>query len=247
MPRIGTILALAVLAAACGQTDNAAQAEGSPAQPAPAEAAAQPNLAACPEAESVDEELRERKEPIPIPAPFAGLVKADMDHFAVSTLDGGTVCVDAGWMESIEEPKVSPDNRFVSFGWSGYEAFGFIVVDRSGKGQAIETGNAPLASPERDRFASIDLSESGFGGFNAFGVWQAEPAGLKELAQYSEEFPPGDWRIERWAGRACVELSVLPIERQPSHVDDFDKAPRDPWFAAEAKGWKPAPGRCPRA
>lgn len=109
----------------------------------------------------------------------------------------------------------------------------------------IETGNAPLAPPSGMRFASVDLSESGFGGFNAFGVWQIERVGLRELAKVQDGLPAGDWRIAGWAGDECVNLSLLPIDRQPSDAGDFEIAERDPWFAAEASGWTPAPGACP--
>lgn len=205
-----------------------------------------PDLAACPASELVDEDYREREAPIPVPTEFAGMVETSMDHFAISTFSGSTVCVDTGWMEAIEGAKVSADQRFLSFEWAGYEAFGYIVIDRSGTGQVIETGNAPLASPSGIRLASVDLSESGFGGFNAFGVWQIESAGLRELAKMQDGLPAGDWRIAGWAGDECVNLSLLPIERQPSDAGDFETAARDPWFAAEASGWTPAPGACPK-
>lgn len=250
MRRLTGFLAFAALLAGCGAKDEASAAASpaaSAAPAAPAVATAPPDLKACPKSELADEDYRERKRPIPIPDAFAGLATSDMDHIAVSTVDGGTVCVDAGWMEGIENAKASPDKRFLSFDWGGYEAFGFIVVDRTGKGQVIETGTAPLAPPGGMRFASLDLSESGFGGFNAFGVWQIEPVGLKQLAKVQDGFPAGEWRLDGWEGDRCVNFSVLPFDRYPEDVSQAQSAPRDPWHAAEAKTWKPMPGPCPKA
>ena len=238
MSRVIATLALAAVLAGCG---------GAAPETAAAEQAgtALPDLASCPKSEMVDEDYRERKTPIPLPPAFAGMAATDMDHLAVSTWSGDTVCVDMGWTEMIENPKASPDGRFLAFDWGGYEAFGHIVVDRSGKGQVVETGTAPLAPPTGMRFASIDFSESAFGGFNAFGVWQIEPVGLHLLAKVEAGFPSGDWRLESWAGDRCVNLSVVPIDR-PSGDPDNEDTPRDPWFAAETRNWKPAPGRCPQ-
>jgi hypothetical protein len=205
----------------------------------------EPDLSACPKAEPA--EFRERTKPVPVPPVFERLAKSDMDHLAFATADGNTICVDTTWIESIDGPELSEDGRFASFAWLGYEAFGHVIVDRSGQGQVVDTGNAPLPSPDGKRLASVDLSESGFGSLNALAVWDVRPAGLRPVAAMSEGFPAGDWRIEGWQGESCVRLSVVPIDRQPQDYRDMDKAPRDPWFAAEANGWKPAAGSCPRA
>lgn len=242
MRRLSTTCAVLALLCGCGKAEG-----GSSAAAAATAGPTTPDLAACPASDLADEDYRERADPIPVPPEFAGLVGSDMDHFAISTLSGSTICVDTGWMEAIDGAKASSDQRFLSFDWAGYEAFGHIVVDRSGPGQVIETGNAPLAPPSGLRFASIDLSESGFGGFNAFGVWQIETVGLRELAKVQVGLPAGDWRIAGWAGDECLNLSLLPIERQPGDAEDFETAARDPWFAAEASGWTPAPGVCPKA
>lgn len=242
MKRKAAVLALMIVVAGCGSSaSDPAQAE------APRAEAKALDLAQCARSDLADENYRERKAPIPVPPVFAGMVASDMDHFAVSTMTGGTVCVDTGWMEGIEGAKASPDQRFLAFAWGGYEAFGYIVVDRTGEGQVIETGVAPLAPPTGMRFASLDLSESGFGGFNALGVWQIEPVGLRPLAKVEEGFPHGDWRMEGWAGDHCINLSVFPIDRPLEDGQSLESAPRDPWFVAEAKGWKPTPGRCPQA
>ncbi|KPL69716.1 hypothetical protein SZ64_18030 [Erythrobacter sp. SG61-1L] len=247
MQRSAGMFAAIALLAGCGDAGEAAPAASSTAASASANTpAAEPDLAACKPSETADEDYRERKAPIPVPPAFDGLVRSDMDHFAVSTANGHTICVDTGWMEGIEDAKASHDQRFLSFAWGGYEAFGFIVVDRSGLGQVIETGTAPLSPPGGMRFASVDLSESAFGGFNAFGVWQIEPVGLRPLAKVEEGMPSGDWRLEGWAGDGCVNLSVIPNDRYPSDAGLVDITTRDPWHATEAEKWALKPGACPK-
>jgi hypothetical protein len=201
-----------------------------------------PNLAVCPKSVSGEMGISERIKPLPIPAQFAGLVRADMDHFAVATMAGTTVCIDTGWMDATARPKLSPDKRFLGFAWSGLDAFGYVFVDRSGKGMAIETGTAPLTSPSGRRLAAIDLSPSGFGGLNAFAVWLIDPADRRLLAREAEGWETGDWRIDGWVGDDCVNFSLLPIGRRP---DKAGKIHRDQWYAAESRRWAPRIGRCP--
>lgn len=241
------LIAIAALLAGCD----------SEAQPVPAEApnelaatpsataTPEPDLAACPKAEPIEERIRTK--PIPVPAAFEGMAASSMDHFALTTLEGSTVCVDTTWLESIDDAKLSDDGRFASFSWLGYEAFGHVIVDRSGKGQVVDTGNPPAWSPSRERLAAADLSESGFGSLNAFAVWDLRPAGLRQVAEVNEGLPSGDWRIDGWQGESCVKLSLVPSERYPADHRDLEKTPRNPWFAAEADGWRPAAGSCPRS
>ena len=246
------LLAIVALLVGCGSSDEATpvpqpneSATPSPALPSPAKP--EPDLAACPKAQPFDDSLRGRDGPVAAPPMMDGMVKSDMDHFAILTLSGKTVCIDTNWIEQVSGARLTRDNRFLSFEWTGYEAFGFMVVDRSGAGTVIETGTTPLASPSGKRLASVDLSVSGFGGLNAFAVWQIEPVGVRQLAKVEDDLPPGDWTIKGWSGETCVNLAFLPIERHPSSASEMDSAPRDPWNAAQARGWKPAPGSCPAA
>lgn len=241
-----SMAALALLAACSSGEDTGAGASGSTAATAPessSPATTMPDLTQCAPAKS-DAELA-RKAPLALPGAAEGLYVADRDRIAVSTMEGTTVCADTSWIEEIRGAKVSPDKRFIAFDWSGYESFGHLIIDRSGKGQVLETGNAPLAPPTGKRFAVVDLSESGFGALNAFGVWDIESTGLREVARFSEGLPAGDWQMREWSGDSCVNLSLLPIERQPSDAADFERAKRDPWYAAARNGWKPEAGSCP--
>lgn len=244
MRQITSLVVIALLGA-CGNDAEPAPTERTRerAEALPATAAPEPDLSVCPQAEPVEERIRTK--PIPVPAAFDRLAASGMDHFAFTTASGSTICVDTTWLESINDARLSDDGRFASFVWVGYEAFGHVIVDRSGKGQVIDTGNAPVRSPSGRRFASVDLGEAGFGSLNAFAVWDIKPVGLRQIAEVSEGFPSGDWRIEGWQGESCVRLSLVPTERYPEDYRDLETAPRDPWSAAEANGWIPVAGGCP--
>lgn len=189
---------------------------------------------------------RQRTKPLAFPAAFKDIVATDRDHVAVATLDGGTVCIDARWQDSIHHTALSKDGRLLGYGWDGYEAFGYQLIDRAGKGQVIETGTAPLSSPSGRRLASIDWSESGFGGLNGFGVWEVQPGTVKRLALISDNLPPGDWRLLEWSGENCVGLTLLPIDAVPNEDGSLSRVPRDFWFASAANHWKPEAGTCPK-
>jgi len=166
-------------------------------------------------------------------------MRSDMDNLALATLNGATVCVDASWMESIRDLKLSPDKRFVSFGWDGYESYGHVIVDRSAKGQVIDTGVPPVASPSGELLAAVDLSESGFGALNAFAVWRIKAAEIHLVASEDEVPEATDWRINGWAGEACVDLSAVPWESSAEAGNS-----RERYHARQDNGWRIEPGRC---
>jgi hypothetical protein len=244
---------LAVALAACGSQPEPADGETAsaerPSQSAPAGAApsmAQPDLAACPPRDPVDEGLRQRSQPIPVPAALREVMRSDLDDFALSTLDGGTVCVEASWMESIRDPELSPDGRFASFGWDGYEAYGHIVVDRVGKGVVIDTGMPPVPSPSGNLLAAMDLGEAGFGALNAFAVWQVTPSGLRQVAKQENVPPVTDWRIDGWAGEACIDVSARTWDDLAQEEAGREPA-REHLRARQASDWRLEPGRCAAA
>ena len=239
------IAAATALLAACGPQGgkDATRATGAVSTTTPARVAAAPNLGACPERAPIPDGLRERREPISVPPALAEVMRADMDNFAIATLEGATVCIDASWMEAIRNPALSPDGRFAAFEWDGYEAFGHVIVDRAGKGLAIDTGVPPVASPSGKLLAAADLGEAGFGALNAFAVWRIAPAGLREAAKQEDVPSAYDWRIEKWTSETCVELSSVPWESFSAETS----GPREPFRASEGNGWRLEPGRCPTA
>jgi len=249
MGRIVIVAASALLAACGSQGDGKDAAQATDAVPAAASSAtvAQatpvPKLDACPARAPVQEGLRERSEPIAVPPALGEVMRSNLDNFALTTLDGATVCVDASWMEAIRNPALSPDGRFAAFDWDGYEAFGHVIVDRAARGQAIDTGVPPVASPSGKLLAAADLGEAAFGALNAFAVWRIEPAGVRQVAKQEDVPSAYDWRIEKWAGETCVELSSVPWESFSAETS----GPREPFRASEGTGWRLEPGRCPTA
>ncbi|WEK46145.1 MAG: hypothetical protein P0Y56_14155 [Candidatus Andeanibacterium colombiense] len=245
MRRPAGMIALAALLAGCGGKEEASPTPAANTL-AVAEAAAlpEPDLAACPKAEPAEE--LQRGKPLAIPAAFGKLVRSDLYRLAVVTATGATVCVDTSWIEAIDRAAASPDGRFFSFDWTGYEAGGHVVIDRTGKGQVVDTGATPLTAPGGKRLASVEISASGFGSLNAFAVWDILPVGLKEIAHVEDGLPTdGEWRKGSWHGDRCVTLSYVRSERIPENYEDLPKVAGDPWFAAAANKWKPLPGDCP--
>ena len=235
----------AAFLAACGAQAGADDAgpDGTAAAPSEASAAARPTVpdpAGCPARAPVDAELRPRSEAIPVPAVLRETMRSTVDNFAFVTFDGATLCLDASWMDSIDNPALSPDRRFASFDWQGYEAFGHLIVDRSGKGSTVDTGVQPVPSPSGRLLVAADLSESGYGALNGFAIWRIEPAGLRQLARQQMVPPATDWRIEGWAGETCVDLTAILWDGYTGEAD----APRERFRASDGQGWQLEPGRC---
>lgn len=246
------IVAAAIGLAACkaeADTDAVPSPDTAP-SPAPAVAVASPvaapDLSTCPAREPVDGELRERTAPILVPAVLREVMRANVDNIAVSTLGGATVCLDASWIERIDAAQLSSDKRFASFDWVAYEAFGHVIVDRSGKGMDIDTGSPPVASPSGKLLAVADLTEAGYGALNAFAVWQIEPAGLRQLTKQEEVPPATDWAVERWTGEDCIELTAV-LWDELSDPDQTEAPPRRPYHARRGASWQLEPGVCAAA
>jgi hypothetical protein len=158
----------------------------------------------------------ERRGPIQIPA--------QLNHLAASSLTSLTVagegqrppiCIDISWYEDVQNiALLTPDQRFLGFDGIGNESGGYVVIDRRGEPQEIETGTTPLFSPSGRLFASAEWSESGFGNFNDIGIWEITDGGTKRLfnipeAQSAIFSDTGDWRVEKWKGENCVLLSMV--------------------------------------
>jgi hypothetical protein len=209
------------------------------AKPPPAE----PNLAACPRVARDQGGAREHNRPLPVPTALRGLLRADLNHYAVATLAGSTLCVDTSFMEGVDRLALSPDARFLSFAWHGYEAYGHVMVDRTGKGTSIDTGVAPTFSPSHGLLAAVETSEAGFGSLNAFAVWRVDPAGIREIARVDDLPSMSDWRIDRWARETCIVLSALPLD-----AAEAGKAARRRYAARpKGSGWIVVRGACPSA
>lgn len=199
-----------------------------------------PDLAQCPAPESPDGGERQRTRALPVPAPLRSIMKSELLHYTVATLGGGTLCIDTSWKDTAEDISLSPDGRFLSFGWMGYETYGHIVVDRTGKGEEIDTGVAPVFSPSRRYFAAADQTESEYGSLSGLAVWEVGPAGTKEIGRVDGLPRMNGWRIDSWGSESCIEMSAIPQDQSPETGQRirFRAGPgKDGWHVArEPKG-----------
>lgn len=238
----------ALALATCGsQSEPAPEPSAAPTEPTEGVAAkAAPDLAACARPAPLESSERLRTAPVAVPAALKVVMRSDMESFAFSTLGGETACLDASWIETIDNARLSPDGRFAEFDWFGYEAFGRVIVDRAGKGAVIDPGVKPLPSPSGKLLAAIDITESGYGPINAFTVWRLDPAPISPLAAHEEVPAATDWKVERWRGESCVELSAIPWEVYADPEAPADP-PREAYHAGAAADWSVEAGRCPNA
>lgn len=209
-----------------------------------------PNLRACPSPASPDGGERERTMPLPVPAALRTIVRSSLYHYAVSTLRGGTVCDDVSWVNEVSDVALTPDRRFLSYRWYGYETYGYKLIDRTGRGQVHDIGAKPVFSPSRQQFAAIDQTEAEFGTISGLMVWRVLPGGIAESGKVEDIPRMYDWRIDGWSGEACLNLSAIPHERMQ---DDpvIANARRDRFIARPAGlTWRVlravGPNHCPR-
>jgi hypothetical protein len=255
------IMLFGALMSGCGDGEEAALAPGANERIEAAERAVPaPDLAACPEVPKLDDGPAPRTEPVAVPASFNRIMKADTEQLAVSTLAGGTVCVDTTWISEIEDAKAVTDERFISFDWYGYEAFGHMLVDRAGSGTVIDTGEKPAFSPSGKLVAGLQVSEAGWGGLEGFAIWRVTPAGLAPLHDETSD-DEGEipwfirqemslWRIDNWVGEECVAISAASWPALEAVGADVESAKRTPFHARRADDWEIRPGPpegCPRS
>jgi hypothetical protein len=196
----------------------------------------------------LSEPLNDRRKPLPVPGSFAMLISSGREQFAVATIYGGTTCVDTRPMTQVSNFTLSDDRRFLEFDWTGYEADGHIVVDRTGKGSTFDTGASPVSSPSGRRFAAVQQSEAAFGALEGFGVWQIAVVGVRRLTLQQDIPSLADWRIDGWAGDDCIDLSGISQDRIPDSRANLAKLPRERYVAmAVGDGWvlTPSSTGCP--
>lgn len=178
-----------------------------------AEPAPRPEMEHCRKLKTLKEPLNDRTEALPVPKSYEMLVSSSREQFAVANIYGGSICLDTRPMTEVKGFTISKDRRFFEFDWTGYEADGHIVVDRSGSGQVIETGVSPVSSPSRRLFAAVQQTEASFGGLEGFAVWRVDVVGVKRMT-FQEGIPRlADWRIDGWEKETCIDLSGIPHDR----------------------------------
>lgn len=198
-----------------------------------------PSPARCPATPPIDSEANERKGPLQLPPRFAALIRSSRTNLAVWTLGNANFCYPINTVSEARNFETSTDFRFISFDWYGYEEGGHIVIDRTGRGQAVDTGAKPVFSPSRRQMAAIEWSESGFGSLNGFAIWQVNPVGLRRTVMIGEIPSLVDWRIDNWAGETCINLSGIPNSRIPEGSENYSKVARDRYIARlSGKTWR---------
>jgi hypothetical protein len=197
-------LALAPIAllAACDRANgDAASAPDDAAAPAEATEVAQ----TCEQFEGYPDEPKIQHR---IPATLASFVSATETTITVKRDSGTPACLDVSYGD-VDAWDSLAEGRLLGVGISGHEYNSYLVVDRDGTGEPIETGRAPIFSPSGRRFASVDVSEAAFGAFEALGVWEITDGSIKTLAGIEDLLDRGnDWRLVGWASEDCIIFST---------------------------------------
>jgi hypothetical protein len=127
------------------------------------------------------------------------------------------------------------NGRFIGFEIGGNEEYGYVLIDRTGRGEPAEshTGSRPSFSEDGRYFAAAEISESGFGNLNGVALWQVRPAGVKRLF-YTDSVRSGfHWRAEAFRQPNCVPITAVEEGWEPTAPDRWDaevaNAPRA-WY-----------------
>jgi len=205
-----------------------------------------PNVCNALPKQEVDLEI-EYTRPITLPKEWRMFASATNDWLAVRSIYGMTDCIDLSWIGELTDFETFKEQRFAGFNWSGYEAYGYTLIDRAGTGAVYETGERPSFSPDGSMMAALEYSEAGYGGLGGFGVWMVFDGGL--VGQYlTKNLPTNmtDWKIDRWEDDTCLHISAIPFDRVGDNWDNLDKVARDRFVAGYASGWEMRPGStCP--
>lgn len=149
-----------------------------------------------------------------VPPELRAIVReATRDRIVVRCLGGGEIVATLG---NIETERLSrfADGRYLGFHFDGYEFFGYRLIDRQMRGEeaVIETGEAPVFSPDGRYFAAAQVSGASIGNLEGVAIWRVE-AGRTVQIFFSDVLPQGeDWKIDGWPRADYV--SVSSIERQ---------------------------------
>lgn len=145
-----------------------------------------------------------------VPAELRAMIRESRpDRLVVRGLTGADIVIDISEKEPGRFTQFA-GGRFLGFSFIGYEYAGYVLIDRAATGEAalIDTGEAPVFSPDGDHFAAVQFSGAGWGNLEGFGLWRVEPAETSQRL-LSSAFPPGeDWRIDGWPRSDCVAVSA---------------------------------------
>ena len=170
---------------------------------------------------------RQTKAPTVPPELRAMVREASRERIVVRRIRGEDVVIDLTDREA-EALAQFGGGRFVGFPYQGYEYFGFTLVDRAAQGEAalVHTGDRPVFSGDGRYFASVVLTEGGFGDAEGLTVWEALPDRVARRF-YTDALPRGiDWRIDGWPREDCVAVSAIDYAWEPTPGVDYEVAMR---------------------
>ena len=172
------------------------------------------------------EEITRRPKPVPtIPAALRSIVTAPNNEWLVIRMnDGSQHRIGIGSVD-IDKMEGFQDNRFIGFEIGGHEEYGYILVDRTGRGELadIPTGGRPAFSGDGRHFAAAEISESGFGNLNGVALWEIKPAGVRRLF-YTDSVRYGfHWRADSFVGPTCVRFSAVEEGWEPTAPERWDQ------------------------
>jgi hypothetical protein len=155
---------------------------------------------------------RPRRVP-PVPADLRPLFRqVTRDRLVIRDLRGADIVLDIRQYEP-DEFRQFAGGRFIGFSFTGYESFGYLLIDRAMTGEeaVIATGDRPVFSPDGRYFAAVQSSGGAeTGNLEGFALWQVTADGSRQRL-FNTALPPGeDWRVDGWGREDCVGLSAAP-------------------------------------
>lgn len=169
-----------------------------------------------------------------IPAALRSTVSTSNGALIIRMNDGSPHRVDISEL-TIDELEAFQNGRFIGFKIFGNEEYGYILLDRMGRGETAEshTGGKPSFSEDGRHFAAAEISESGFGNLNGVALWHVTPVGVQRLF-YTDSVRAGfHWRAEAFRQASCVPITAVEEGWEPTAPDRWDaevaNAPRA-WY-----------------
>lgn len=173
-----------------------------------------------------EEMLGRPKQAPAVPANLAAILRAPSPEvLLVKGFDGKDIPVDIEWMEP-EDMKLYAGGRYLGFSFSGYEYYGYVMVDRAGSGDAaiIETGQAPAFSEDGRFFAAAEMSDSGFGNLEGLGLWEVGPNHTARRFFTNAVSPGWDWRVDGWKTSVCIAFRAIGPDWQSPADGEWEKS-----------------------
>jgi len=175
-----------------------------------------------------------RQKPVPtVPAALRQTVSATNEWVIVRMNDGSQHRYGIGAL-TVEDMESFQNGRFIGFQIFGNEEYGYILIDRAGRGEpaTLHTGSKPSFAEDGRPFAAAEQSQSGFGNLSGVALWEVRPAGVQRIF-YSDVLRGGiQWRAEPFRGPNCVPISAIDPDWNPATANWEEEAANAPrqWY-----------------